>query len=192
MLKEPRGRVRYLSDAELANLLAAAQKHSSVLHTAILLSLATGVRQGELFRLKWSDVDFARSRVSILETKNDEPRAVHLPAVASEALKVLKRSPVVGQHSVFLDANGVPLDKGRLAARWKPIRTAAGLANFRWHDLRHSCASFLAQHGSTLLEIGSVLGHKSPSSTARYAHMVQGAPVTGHAALDTKLRTKQP
>ena len=192
MLTEPRGRSRYLSDSELANLLAAAEKESAVVHAAILVSLATGVRQGELFRLKWSDVDFARQRVRILETKNGESRAVHLPAVASEALKALKRSPIVGQQSVFLDPNGVPFDKGRLAVRWNAIRKAAGLENFRWHDLRHSCASFLAQQGATLLEIGSVLGHKSPSVTMRYSHLVQGAPVTGHAALDEKLPPRQP
>jgi site-specific recombinase XerD len=62
------------------------------------------------------------------------------------------------------------------------------LRDFRWHDLRHSCASFLAQQGATLLEIASVLGHRSTVVTRRYAHLVQGAPVTGHAALNEKLQ----
>jgi integrase len=192
MLTEPRGRTRYLGDDELLRLLATAKKHSALMHAAILLSLATGMRQGELFRLKWSDIDFSRARIRILQTKNGESRAVHLPPVASEALKALLRGHAAGAHSVFMHPKGVPFDKGRLAQPWNLIRSAAGLSDFRWHDLRHSCASFLAQRGASLLEIGSVLGHRSPSVTMRYSHLVQGAPVTGHAALDEKLRPRQP
>jgi integrase len=187
LLSEPRGRSRYLSDDELNAMLKACESDQAM-HAAIIVSLATGVRQGELLRLKWSDVDFDRQRVRVLESKNGEARAVHLPAVAVQALKALKRGNVVGQRHVFIAARGKPLTRNSLSGKWKPLRKAAGLANFRWHDLRHSCASFLAQKGATLLEIGSVLGHKSPSVTLRYSHLVQGAPVTGHAALDEKLR----
>jgi integrase len=190
LLTEPRGRARYLTDDELSKVLDAAKDHSAVMHAAVLVSLATGVRQGELLRMTWSDVDLDRKRVQILETKNDQPRAVHLPAVAVEALKALKKLPVVSTTSVFVSDNGKALKKAHLDKRWRGIRTTAGLKNFRWHDLRHSCASFLAQKGATLLEIGSVLGHKSPSVTMRYSHLVAGAPVTGSAALDDKLRGK--
>jgi site-specific recombinase XerD len=89
---------------------------------------------------------------------------------------------------VIADDMGQPVTKEWLEYRWRLIRAAAGLHDFRWHDMRHSCASFLAQQGATLLEIGSVLGHRSPSVTQRYAHLVQGAPVTGHAQLDKKLQ----
>jgi site-specific recombinase XerD len=91
---------------------------------------------------------------------------------------------------VFITDEGEPASKDWVSCRWKIIRANAGLKNFRWHDLRHSCASLLAQNGATLLEIGSVLGHKSPSATKRYAHLVEGAPVTGHTKLDEKLRHK--
>jgi integrase len=190
LLTEPRGRTRYLTDDELEKLIAAARKHSALMYAAVVVSLGTGMRQGELLRLEWKDVDFARQRVRILETKNDQPRAVHLPAIAVEALKALKAGPVVGQRSVFFFASKVKSKdaKSALSARWKVVRKNAGLEDFRWHDLRHSCASFLAQKGATLLEIGSVLGHKSPSVTMRYSHLVAGAPVTGAAALDDKLR----
>jgi integrase len=190
LLTEPRGRVRYLTDEELEAILEAGKAHSPVMHAAILVSLATGVRQGELLRMSWADVDLDRQRVRIPKTKNDEPRAVHLPAVAVEALKALKELPVVSAISVFVSDDGKPLVKAHLDKRWRGIRTSAGLKNFRWHDLRHSCASFLAQKGATLLEIGSVLGHKSPSVTMRYSHLVAGAPVTGSAELDEKLRGK--
>jgi integrase len=187
MLTEPKGRTRFLSDGELTQLLTVTEKYSDLMHAAVIVSLACGVRQSELLRLKWSDVDFDRNRLRVLLTKNDESRSVFLPASAIAALKRLKSARIVGSQ-VFLDSGGQPLTKDGISSHWKRIRTAASLKDFRWHDLRHSCASFLAQQGANLLEIGSVLGHKSPSVTRRYSHLVEGAPVTGHTKLDEKLR----
>jgi integrase len=188
MLREPRARVRYLSDAELSAVLKAAKAHSATVHAAVLVALACGVRQGEMMRLTWADVDFPRSRIRLLLTKNNESRGVHLPAIAAEALKALKAGRLVSTTNVFLNADGSPMDGQDLDRQWRVVRTAAGLQNFRWHDFRHSCASFLAQKGATLLEIGSVLGHRSAQVTLKYAHLVDGEAVTGHAALDEKLR----
>lgn len=124
----------------------------------------------------------------MLISKNDTARTVYLPSVAVEALKALRKGKVVSTMAVFLLSDGAPLAKSALMQRWKSIRKDAGLSDFRWHDLRHSCATFRAQKGATLLEIGSVLGHKSPSVTQRYSNLVQGAPVKGHTELDAKLR----
>jgi integrase len=187
MLTEPKGRARYLSDAELTELLKAAAAHSPAMHAAVLVSLGCGVRQSELRRLKWADVDLEKQRLRVLLTKNNESRGVYVPQSAVDALRVLKRAPVVGQY-VIADEKGQPVDKFWLEYRWRAVRDAAGLADFRWHDMRHSCASFLAQNGANLLQIGSVLGHRSPSVTMRYAHLVESAPVTGHVKLDEKLR----
>lgn len=187
MLTEPKGRVRYLNDAELAELLKAAAAQSPTMHAAILVSLGCGVRQSELRRLKWANVDLDKQRLRVLLTKNNESRSVYIPKATVDALKALKRAPVVGQ-TVVADEKGQPVEKEWLEYRWRLIRAAAGLKDFRWHDLRHSCASFLAQQGANLLEIGSVLGHRSASVTLRYAHLVESAPVTGHVKLDEKLR----
>ncbi len=188
MLPEPKGRTRYLADDELKRLLAEAKARGPTEHAMVVVSLATGVRQGELLRLTWADVDFERARAKVLLTKNNEARAVHLPPVAIEALRAIRRQSVVSARQCFLDPVGEPYRKDTIHHWWNVVRNRAGLTDFRWHDLRHSCASFLAQKGATLLEIGSVLGHKSPTVTLRYAHLVQGAPVTGHSALDEKLR----
>ena len=190
MLRVPDARVRYLSDDELAALLKAARASSAVLHAAIVVSIACGMRKGELLRLEWNDIDFARSRVQLLITKNGSARSVHLPAIAAAALKDLKAAPVVGVTHVFLAPNSKPLSWQTLDKQWRVVRTAAGLVDFRWHDLRHSCASFLAQSGASLVEIGAVLGHRSANVTLKYSHLVQGAPVTGHAALNEKLGGK--
>jgi integrase len=188
LLSEPRERVRFLSDAELTAVLAAAEKHSPWMHAAVVVSLATGLRQGELLRLEWKDVGFATKTVTVHLSKTGKRRAVHLPDPASEALKRLRREGVVGPKRIFVDEQGAATNKFYLNFRWKKVRTAAGLVDFRWHDLRHSCASFLAQNGASLVEIGAVLGHSSPSITAKYAHLIAGKAVTGSEALAKKLR----
>jgi integrase len=187
LLTENNRRQRFLSDDELATLLEQTAKLYPVMRAAIVVSLATGIRQGELLRLEWRDVDFEQKALTIRESKTDTPRSVYLPDVAAAALEGLRKQKIVGR-AVFLDDEGQPLAREDLLYRWQRIRTAANLEDFRWHDLRHSCASYLAQHGASLLEIGQVLGHKSPLTTARYAHLVAGKAVTGHDKLDEKLR----
>lgn len=189
MLTEPKGRARFLSDAELASVLTKAREHSALMLAAITVSIATGLRQGELLRLDWSDVDFSAATLAVRVSKNDEPRTVHLPASAAENLRAVKGAKVRAiAGPVFTTDDGARLKKSTLEARWKLVRKWAGLENFHWHDLRHSCASYMAQAGANLLEIGAQLGHKSASVTLRYAHLVQGAALPSHAALDKKLR----
>ena len=186
MLPEPKGRTRFLSDDEITALLKAAES-DPVLRAAIVTSIVTGLRQGELLALKWSDIDLTRGEVIVRESKNDTQRGVHLAPIAVEALKSLK---VTSLTHPFVNAHGKPLKKSWLEVRWRKIRTAAGLQDFKWHDLRHTCASVLAQEGATLLQIGSVLGHKSPIMTQRYSHLVEGKALPAHAAFDVKLRPK--
>jgi integrase len=71
--------------------------------------------------------------------------------------------------------------------QWRKVRAAAALDNFRWHDLRHTAASYLAQSGASLLEVGNVLGHRSAGVTMRYAHLVAGQALPAHAGLNQKL-----
>ncbi|HEY4771568.1 MAG TPA: site-specific integrase [Steroidobacteraceae bacterium] len=187
-LSEPRERVRFLNDTELAAVLTVAEAHSPWIHAAVVVSLATGLRQGELLRLQWKDVDFEKKTVTVLISKNTKRRSVHLPDPAIAALMKMRRDGVVSLTSIFTDERGEPADKGYLNFRWRKVRTAAGLVDFRWHDLRHSCASFLAQNGASLVEVGAVLGHSSPSITAKYAHLIAGKAVTGADKLAEKLR----
>jgi integrase len=195
-LTEPQGRVRFLTDEELAAVLKAAGDHSPVMHGAIVVSIGCGIRKGELLRLRWADIDLERQQLRIVKAKNTKAdgetrsRSVYMPALVVNELQDLLRAPTVGQH-VICDEAGQGATEDWLDHRWRAIREAAGLQDFRWHDLRHSCASLLAQHGASLLEIGHVLGHKSPATTMRYAHLVDAKPVTGHAGLDAKLKGAQ-
>jgi integrase len=185
-LREPSGRVRFLNDSELTAVLAAAEKYAVWMHAAVVTSLATGLRQGELLRLEWKDVDFDKQTVVVLISKNKKRRLVHLPTPAIESLKKLRHDRI-GRQLIFVRPDGEPVDSSFLYYHWDVLRTQVGLIDFRWHDLRHSTASYLAQNGATLLEISGVLGHSSPAMTQRYAHLVAGAPITGSEALAKKL-----
>jgi integrase len=181
--KEPRGRTRFLSDAERKALLdACSNSEWSGLHALVLLAITTGARRGELINLQWSDVDMKAGRAHVRETKNDEQRVLPLAGKALEALRTLKLqnsarsayvfpSPVV----VFDPATGqTQLDAPYeyFDAHWYAARDAAGLKNFHFHDLRHTTASMLAAQGCSLLEIADVLGHKTLAMVKRYSHLL--------------------
>src|SRR5208282_4061306 len=121
-------------------------------------SIATGLRQGELLRLDWSDLDLQKQHLRVRLSKNDEPRTVHLPESAVQALRALQQSKVRAIGPVYLMPDSSRIKKSTLEARWKIVRRAAKLEDFRWHDLRHTCASILAQQGATLVQIGEQLG----------------------------------
>lgn len=193
LLTEPRGRTRFLSDTELAALLRAAREYSVQMYAAIVTSIGTGLRQGELLRLDWQDVDLVKQTLRVRIAKNDEPRTVHLPESACDALKALQGDKVRAiSGAVFMMGDGTRLRKSTIESRWRVVRAAAGLTDFHWHDLRHSCASIMAQNGATLLQIAEQLGHKSFNMTQRYSHLVQGAALPAHAALNEKLRGRNP
>lgn len=181
MLAEPAGRTRFLDDDELKDVLAEASKEQPWFNAALLVAVGTGVRKGELLRLRWRDIDLRGQRIIVMETKNATPRAVHLPGPAVRALEALGRNRDP-------DALVFGCTERQLSMVWRALQARIGLKDFRWHDLRHTCASYLAQGGASLLEIGSVLGHKSPSVTMRYAHLVQGAPLPAHSKLEGKLK----
>jgi integrase len=147
------------------------------------------MRQGELLKLTWKDVDLDRKTAALMDTKNGESRSVPLTDKAAAALKELKEAKVV-ELSVFLNLDGTPLQRRWLSRRWERILTAAEVTDFHWHDLRHTCASILAQNGATLQEVQVLLGHKSMRMTEKYAHLVQGRVVTGHDKLDEMLNGK--
>jgi len=190
MFREPKHRERFLTDAELKRLLTAAKQHSPQMHAAVAVALGSGCRQGELLRLKWGDVDLKAHQVVFHITKTGEPRRVHLPKSACDALESLKDPKVspLPRTPIFVDAEGAQWANYELLNRWKHVRKAAHLEGLRWHDLRHSTASFLVQAGASLPEVALQLGHRSTLTTSRYAHLIAGKAVTGADKLDEKLR----
>ena len=163
--KEARGRVRFLSDEEHERLLPACKESSfSYLYPIVVLALSTGMRRGEILALRWKDVDLKRGRVTLEDTKNGDRRGVPLKGEALSLLVEISKVRLLGDDRVFLEASNV----GERFSR--AVRTA-GVHDFRFHDLRHSCASYLAMNGCTPSEIAGVLGHRTLAMVKRYAHL---------------------
>jgi integrase len=177
-----------LSPEEQTRLLAACKESNyPALHLIVVLALSTGMRRGELLGLKWRDVDWEGRSVLLHHTKNGERRRVPVPQFVIEMLQEHAKVRVLGSDFVFpsirespkMNCRSVPMHQRPIDIK-KPWATAvkkAGLwkpgdpESFRFHDLRHSCASYLAMSGSTPVEIAAVLGHKSLQMVKRYAHL---------------------
>jgi integrase len=160
--------VRFLSDAERIALLTACKASRwPKLYLLVLLALTTGARRGELERMRWHDMDFDRGTCTVRLTKNGDPKVLPLvPAVVQE----LRAHEAAPNALVFASTRRPDVAFNNVAV-WKRALKEAGVRGFRFHDLRHSCASYLAQSGATLLEIGEVLGHRQLSVTKRYSHL---------------------
>jgi len=165
---EPPHRVRWLSDDERKALLESCKaSECSLLHVLVTMAITTGARLGELLRLRWSDIDFTACTATLLTTKNGESRVLTLP---TPAIAVLKPVQQVGNGMVFPSEKN-PHRPFEFRPHWNAALKAAGIENFRFHDLRHTAASYLVMNGATLHEAGEVLGHKRPETTKRYAHL---------------------
>ena len=172
--KESRGRVRFLSDLERQRLLDACAKSKwKPLHTLVLLAISTGARRGELIGLKWVDVDLKAGRATIHETKNGDLRVLPLVGRALEALREMKLQGSAKSDFVFSQPSGFPGPYEHFDHHWYDALNSVEITNFRFHDLRHSTASYLAQQGASLLEIADTLGHRSMAMVKRYAHLAQ-------------------
>ena len=132
---------------------------------AVLLSMNTGVRRGELLALRWSAIDTKGKQLTIegSTAKNQQTRHIPLNAEALKVLKQWKEQAGDGER-VF------PIDTGFKTA-WAALLERAKIAKFRWHDLRHHFASRLVQAGVPLNTVRELLGHGSMAMTLRYAHL---------------------
>jgi len=170
-LTEPRGRTRFLSDDERDALLRECKAHSPMLHTIVVCALSTGARRGELLGLHWRDVDMKRGLMTFHQTKNGEKRTVPIVGVARDRLTEHAKVRRVDTGLVFPGDTGRPLEVGKM---FREACARADVENFRFHDLRHTAASWLAMNGATLAEIAEVLGHKTLAMVKRYTHLTEG------------------
>ncbi len=174
--KESRGRVRFLDDEERSKLLATCKESASpYLYIIVMLALSTGMRQAEILNLKWSDVDLnfepdkGQGRVILHETKNGEIRQVAIAGLALQLLKNLYTSRRLDTQLLF--PGKYPKKPIVIRSVWENAVKRAGISNLVFHDLRHTCASYLAMNGASLAEIAEVLGHKTIAMVKRYAHL---------------------
>ncbi len=167
--KEPRGRLRYLSEQERRRLLAACRASDEPrLYALVVVALGTGARQGELLSLRWSDVDLDRCRATLEHTKNGERRVLPLEGPVLDILRERKARREDGIDEVFGSQRGLATFPRNA---WEEAIKAAGVADFHFHDIRHTFASYMAMSGATLAELAEALGHKTLAMVKRYAHL---------------------
>lgn len=162
---EPKRRVRWLSPEQVRVLLTELPEH---LADMVKFSLATGLRQQNVVKLEWSQVDLKRSVAWIYADQAKGGRDIHVSLNAT-AIGVLTKQ--IGKHPdrVFT-YKGKPVHQVNTKA-WKTALKRAGIDNFRWHDLRHTWASWLTQQGVPLNVIQEMGAWESSEMVRRYAHL---------------------
>lgn len=168
-------RTRFLSSEELENLLSACRNHSNKdLYPIVFLSIATGCRRSEILKLRWRDVDLNSNppMIRLEVTKNKEKRSIPVIDDAVALLRARKEIPRIDTDLVFPSSrkSDQPV---YIRAAWDEVIEQTSIQNFRFHDLRHTAASYLAMHGATLTELSSILGHKTMQMVKRYSHLTE-------------------
>lgn len=175
-LKEPEGRVRYISRAEADLLIREAEKESKSPHLCdfIRLALNTGCRKNEMLKLSWDRVDLQQNRLLLegINTKSGKRRMIPLNDEAKQAL--LNRARFKAQYCpgsswVFAHKSGEQVKY--MQGGFRAACRRAGIVDFRVHDLRHTFASWLITAGVPLPEVRDLLGHSTIEMTERYAHL---------------------
>jgi integrase len=157
----PAGRVRYLQPGELHALLANCPEW---LRPIVGLAVATGMRRGEILGLRWLDVDLQGGRLLLPQTKNGDGRIVYLNRIASSVLISLPNGNSI--RPVFPG-----LTPGRVSVAFARSCDKASVEDFRFHDLRHTAASWLRMQGGDIHTVAQLLGHKDLRMAARYQHL---------------------
>ncbi|MDC0239304.1 site-specific integrase [Candidatus Thioglobus sp.] len=167
-LPENNERIRFLSEVERTRLFKVCRASKwDKLYLLVLTAITTGARRGELLGLRWNDIDFDRRTAYVATTKNGQPKVLPLTESVIRELEIFDC-----KDSSLIFASRIKYEVAYCFTKpWKRALEDAEIKDFRFHDLRHSCASYLAQSGASLLEIADVLGHKQISVTKRYAHL---------------------
>ena len=137
--------------------------------TTRVVSQATGARRGELVGLTWDRVDLRAGTAFLEVTKSGERRTLPIRGPALKSLTEYSKVRRLDSKFVFPSLDGRKAFSFR--PYWERAVTRAELEDFRFHDLRHTTASYLAMNGATLIEIADVLGHKTLEMVKRYAHL---------------------
>jgi integrase len=161
----PAGRVRYLQPTELRAILEACPEW---LRAIAGLAVATGMRRGEILGLRWLDVDLKGCRIMLPQTKNGSGRIVYLNMLAQQALAAVPRNNAESTDRVFgcdlMTPENVSLAFLRACRSVK-------VSDFRFHDLRHTAASWMRMKGADIHTVALILGHKDLRMAARYQHL---------------------
>ncbi|MDR2050625.1 MAG: site-specific integrase [Deltaproteobacteria bacterium] len=178
LLKVNNARLRFLTPKEAKDLLTELKTHNPQLHDMALLSLRTGLRATEIFKLKGQDVD-AHADVLYIIAKGGSRVALRIPSDIAAMLRAYKRSsgePLFKTPATGTAFKKTPIGFNRAVKRLKLApEDGNSLYAVTFHTLRHTFASWLAQSGKvTLIELKNLMRHKNINMTLRYAHLIPG------------------
>ena len=179
LFKESEGRVRFITPEQVQALLRELPPHQQDM---VVFSLQTGLRQSNVLKLEWLQVNLEQGHmwVNAADSKNRKPIAVPLNR---EALAVLHRQ--LGKHPVrVFTYSGKPISHANTHA-WKNALKRAGIEDFRWHDLRHTWASWHRMQGTPTHELQQLGGWKTGAMVERYAHLASDHLAKAAARLDS-------
>jgi integrase len=162
---EPKRRVRWITEEEARHLIEELPPHLAIMAA---FSLATGLRQSNVTYLRWDQVDLQRAMAWIHADQSKSRKAISVPLNA-DALGILKRQQG-GNPAYVFTYQGRPVDRTTTKA-WYAALERAGIEDFRWHDLRHTWASWHVQRGTSLQELQELGGWATFEMVLRYAHL---------------------
>ena len=180
LYREAKRRIRWITPEVAKQLLAELPEHQ---RNVVLFALATGLRQANVMKLEWSQVDAERGTAWIHADQAKGRRDIHV-SLNSVALGVLQAQ--AGKHpSRVFTFRGRPINQANTKA-WKGALKRAGIEDFRWHDLRHTWASWLVQNGTPLNVVQEMGAWESEGMVRRYAHLAP-AQLAQHAEIVSNL-----
>lgn len=162
--KVDNARIRYLSKEEIIRL---CEQCKGYLFPIVFTALNTGMRRGEILTLKWNDVNMDQKIIYVRNTKNQEMKEIPINRFLYKVLNESKEKNK-GQY-VFSNGNGEPY--GNVRKGFNNAVKKAGITDFRFHDLRHTFASYLVMSGVDIMTVKELLGHKTLAMTLRYSHL---------------------
>jgi len=182
-------RNRYLLPGEEERLMAELSGRRSHLQIIVSIALNTGMRRGEILRLRKQDVDFHRGLIHVTQTKTDEDRDVPMnDMLMNELMAHCANLPT--DYLFVWPRTGKPIDE--IKTSFTRACEKAGIEDLRFHDLRHTAATRMAEAGVDPFTIAEILGHKNITTTARYSHATANAKRRAVAVLEAARQESGP
>ncbi len=165
MRAEPKRRIRWLKKEEAAKLMQELPQH---LADMVAFTLATGLRRSNVTGLRWSEVDLVRAHALVHADQSKSSKAIPVP-LNKDAIAIIRKQ--LGRHPEFVFSYGGHRITQCTTKAWYKAHKRAGISNFKWHDLRHTWASWHVQSGTSLQELQLLGGWSSLDMVLRYAHL---------------------
>jgi integrase len=175
-------RERYLSAEELASLKATLdqkmrrKEHRAInqtfyrLRLLVLIALTTGMRVAEIFALTWGDVLYREGLIAV-RSRLKGGKIRYVPMTPELAAEIHCFPAVIGEDRIFPPKPGATGERQRVEGSFETVLDLAGIRDFRFHDLRHTFASWYMMNGGDLYQLAKILGHANIKMTERYAKL---------------------